>query len=378
MNIVHMIDSEGMFGAEYVIYYLLPALRKLGANVHFVCMCPTDSPGADLGRKLEKRGIPVFYLNERKKLSVKGLFSIYRILETSSADILHAHGYKATILGGFVSKISGLPFFTTYHAEAEKYPEFRAYAGIETHLLRHASRIIAVSKLIERGLIGRGISPERVSVISNGIDDLSSGLNVKKRNPSSHVLCIGRLIGLKRFDLVISAISILKEEFPDIHLTIAGSGPLEDQLRSLAKELGISDRVSFPGYVSDTTELLSHADVFVLASESEGSPIALIEAMIFSLPIIATNVGSIPEMLQSRNGITLIRPGDQKQLLDALGSLLSSHRYRSELGLAARRRFEKEFTSEIMASRYMNQYKTFLERNSKQFTTQLIDKERSC
>jgi glycosyltransferase involved in cell wall biosynthesis len=363
MNILHMIDSEGMFGAEYVIYYLLPVLRNLGVNVYFACMCPIDSPGADLGRRLEHKGVPVFYLNERKKLSTKGFHSIYRALRTSQADILHVHGYKATILGGFISRLIGVPMVTTYHAEAETYHGFkyRTYGAIETCFLKRASRVIAVSKLIKNGLISRGIPADQVSVIANGIDDLSRGFNVNARNNSPHVLCIGRLIQLKRFDLVIKAISILKDEFPDLHLTIAGSGPLEDKLKWLADDLGISDRVSLPGYVIDPRELLSQADVFVLASETEGSPIVLLEAMIFSLPIIASKVGAIPDMLNGLNGTTLIKPGDQNQLLDALRCLLAAPVYRQSLGSAARHRYEKEFTSEIMASRYMSQYKACLD-----------------
>lgn len=357
-----MIDSEGMFGAEYVIYYLLPALRNLGANVHFACMCPRDSPGADLGRRLEQKGIPVFYLDERKKFSIKGLYSIYRALRTSQADVLHVHGYKATILGGLISQLLRLPMVTTYHAEAETYHDLklRTYAAIETYFLKRASRIIAVSRMIKKGLISRAIPTERISVVVNGVDDLSRGFTVNARSNSPHVICIGRLIQLKRFDLVIKAISILKEEFPGLHLTIAGSGPLQRKLRSLADELGISDRVSLPGYVSDPRDMLSQADVFVLASETEGSPISLIEAMIFSLPVIASHVGSIPDMLQSLNGPTLIRPGDQEQLINSLRFLLSRPQLRRDLGKSARRLFEREFTSEIMASRYMSQYENVL------------------
>jgi len=114
-----MIDSEGMFGAEYVIYYLLPALRNLGANVHFACMCPRDSPGADLGRRLEQKGIPVFYLDERKKFSIKGLYSIYRALRRQ-ADVSRAW-LQSNYSRGLSLAASALTDGTTYHAECETY-----------------------------------------------------------------------------------------------------------------------------------------------------------------------------------------------------------------------------------------------------------------
>ena len=112
MKIVHLINSEGMFGAEYMVFNLLIALKKLGADVIFGCLSPINSPGADLGRELAKKQIPVVFINEHKKISLRGLLAIFRLLKGSHADLLHVHGYKATILGGIIAAIMNVPLIS--------------------------------------------------------------------------------------------------------------------------------------------------------------------------------------------------------------------------------------------------------------------------
>ena len=365
MKVVHIIDSEGMYGAEYVLYNLLPCLRDIGIDATLACLSPTGSAGADLGRALDEKGVPVVYLDERKKISMKGLLSIYRTLRSSRADILHVHGYKATILGGMAARIAGVPIISTYHAEAGKYPELSTYVNIETPFLKWASRIIAVSDIIRNELIRRGISEAKLCVIHNGIVDptrhpMSDFSPVVESETALRILCIGRLIPVKRFDLAIRAISVLRREFPDVHLTIAGAGPLQAELQSLATDLGLGAFVSMPGYISDTGELFRKSAVFALPSETEGSPITLIEAMAYAKPIVASAVGAIPEMVSGNAGSKLIAPCNLEQLIDALRRFMSDSVYRRESGRLARKRFERLFTAETMAVRYGEQYEACL------------------
>lgn len=365
MKVVHMIDSEGMYGAEHVLYNLLPRLREMGIDAMFACLSPTDTAGADLGRALEKKRVPVVYLNERKKISPKGLLAIYRTLKSSRAKILHVHGYKATILGGMVARAAGVPIISTYHAEAGKYPELSTYVRMETPFLRKAACVIAVSGVIRDELTQRGISKGKISVIHNGIEDpirhsMADYRMTDESKSELGILCIGRLIPVKRFDLVIRAVSILRNEFPGVRLTIAGAGPLEAELKSMVKNLGLEDSVSLPGYVSDIAELFRNADIFVLPSETEGSPITLIEAMAFSRPIVASAVGAIPEMVCGNAGSKLVAPCNLEQLIDALGQFMSDPVYRRDSGRAARKQFESSFTVEAMAARYVEQYDSCL------------------
>lgn len=365
MKVVHMIDSAGMYGAEYFLYNLLPCLRNIGIEAMLACLSPTDTAGADLGRVLERKSVPVVYLDERKKISPKGLLSIYRTLRSSHADILHVHGYKATILGGMVARAAGVPFISTYHAEAGKYPDLSTYVRIETPFLREAARIIAVSKVIKDELTQRGISQGKISVIHNGIEDpirhATEDFSMACDNEAAlSILCVGRLIPVKRFDLVIRAVAILRNEFDKMHLTIAGAGPLENELKSMVTKLGLGNSVSLPGYVFDKEVLFRQADIFVLPSETEGSPITLIEAMAYGKPIVASAVGAIPEMTTGNAGAQLISPCNLEQLIDALRRFIADPSYRRESSKLARKRFESCFTAETMAARYSEQYETCL------------------
>lgn len=365
MKVVHMIDSEGMYGAEYVLYNLLPRLRDIGIDAMLACLSPSGSAGADLGRALEKRNVPVIYLDEKKKISPKGLLSIYRTLRSNRADILHVHGYKATILGGIAARVAGVPVISTYHAEADRYPELSTYVRVETPFLKMASRVISVSRIIKDGLIRRGISEAKLTVIHNGIEDparrlMNDGSPNGALSTPMRILCIGRMIPVKRFDLAIRAISVLRREFPDVRLTIAGAGPLEAELQSLVKALDLEASVSLPGYIADTGELFRKSAVFALPSETEGSPITLIEAMAYAKPIVASAVGAIPEMVSGNAGSQLIAPCNLKQLIDAMRRFISDPAYRCESGRLARKRFERSFTAETMAARYGEQYEMCL------------------
>ena len=206
---------------------------------------------------------------------------------------------------------------------------------------------------------------DEVAVIHNGIGDPTRRLmsdfspDVESETPL-RILCIGRLIPVKRFDMAIRAISVLRREFPDVHLTIAGAGPLHAELHSLVKDLDLGASVSLPGYVSDTGELFRKSDIFVLPSETEGSPITLIEAMAYAKPIVASEVGAIPEMVSGHAGAQLLAPCNLEQLIDALRRFMSDPAYCRVSGRLARKRFERNFTAETMAARYGEQYESCL------------------
>lgn len=367
LRILHLIDSEGIYGAEIVLLNLLPALKKNDINVTLGCLSPIDSEGTELGKKLEKNSsIPVIFINEDKKISLQGLIAIYLAIKKIKANILHVHGYKATILGGLIAIMARIPLMATYHGEAKRTPELSTYVKIETYFLRKARKIISVSSRIKEELISRGISGNKISVIYNGIEDPTYGKPEKKHIKNStdfspHLLCIGRLIHIKRYDIVIDAVNVLRNEFPGIGLSIAGTGPMDKKLKNKVTKLGLNSSVRFLGYVNNIKELYQNADIFVLSSETEGSPVVLIEAMAFSLPIVATSVGAIPEMIKHGVEALIIPPGNLPDLIESLRYLISRPETRCALGGAARRTFIAKFSSSVMARAYFHQYEAMLE-----------------
>lgn len=363
LRVLHLIGSDGLFGAEHVLLNLLPGLKALGLSVTLGCLSPQETPGGDIGKKLKKRGVPVIFIEERRKVSLGGLISIYRAVKSTRATLVHAHGYKATILGGLIAMVARLPIFLTYHGEAAYAPELSTYLSLENYFLRRATRVISVSDRIRAELIKRGVHHKNLSVIHNGIEDplnqeSGTSRNCRRTDLSPHLVCIGRLVKIKRYDLVIEALTALRHDFPKIGLSIAGNGPMSISLRQKVAEVGLGSSVRFLGYVEDKPKLYQSADIFVLPSESEGSPMTLIEAMAFSLPIVTTSVGAIPEMITNGTEALLIPPNNLPSLVESLRYLISSPQVGTSLGRAARDAFKERFNSGLMAKSYLNEYNT--------------------
>jgi len=365
IRVLHLIASKGLYGAERVLLNLLPALKQAGIDVTLGCISPIYSAGADVGFELRNQNLPVVFIDEQRKVSLRSLRLIWDTIKKTEANIIHAHGYKATILGGMITRIVGIPLVCTYHGEAEKRPEFSKYLAIENIFLRKAERVFPVSLRIREELISRRVSQEKMSVIYNGIKDpLVKGDNRSSTEQGDHCLphlaCVGRLIATKRFDLAIEAVDMLRKEYPSIFLSIAGEGPYEGILKRKVEDLGLKNHVRFLGYLKDMRKIYEMAKIFVLLSETEGSPVALIEAMAFSLPIIVTSVGAVPEMVENGKHALIIAPNDLASLTKSIRYIMSNQKSSEALGKAAREKFLANFNSETMAGAYLEQYQTVL------------------
>ena len=137
--------------------------------------------------------------------------------------------------------------------------------------------------------------------------------------------------------MVSEAVAVLHTEFPRLGLIIGGDGPLLDELRARAASLGIEDSVRFLGFVEDVRPLYEACDAFVLASQTEGMPIAVLEAMALEIPIVASRVGGIPQMLSDGTEAMLVEPNDYRSLYEALRRLIVDARLRTNMVQAARR-----------------------------------------
>ncbi len=366
MRVLHLIDSGGMYGAEHMLLNLLPALRAIGVETALSCMSPVGSEGAEVGRRAQTRAIPVFHVDERRKISARGIMGIYRAIKLAQPQILHVHGYKATISTALVNLSLRHPMVVTYHGEAKHAADVSQYVRLETSFLRHASHVVAVSEPIRRELVARRVNSRKISVIPNGIADPlanapeGSGEMSRRTRPFPHIVCVGRLAPEKRLDVAIEVTAALRRELPETNLSLAGAGPEEAALRQRVSDLGLDKAVEFLGYVADTGTVYREADFFLLSSDTEGSPISLIEAMAFGLPIVATSVGSVPEMVAKGLEGAIVPPGDVQELVQAFRALAADKDTRSRMGQHARRRFLSQHNDSAMAQSYARMYREVL------------------
>jgi glycosyltransferase involved in cell wall biosynthesis len=170
------------------------------------------------------------------------------------------------------------------------------------------------------------------------------------------IACVGNFTPTKGQGAVVEAVATLYPRFPSIRAVLAGDGPCRGEVRDLANHRGVADVVDLPGQLGQPWDLLRAADVFVLASEIEGLPLAVLEALSQGTPVVATNVGGMPEAVVP--GVTglLVTPHRPEQLAAALATVLSDPRLRDEMGAAARVRYEQRFTTESMLNSHERLY----------------------
>jgi colanic acid/amylovoran biosynthesis glycosyltransferase len=197
----------------------------------------------------------------------------------------------------------------------------------------------------------------KIHVVRCGVDmTRHDGFDDRARNGTATVLAVGRLVSVKGHGVLLAAIARLAEAGQPVKLTIVGDGPRRARLERLAQRLGIADRVAFAGAVGqdDIGRFYEKADVFCLSSFVEGIPVVLLEAMAFGVPVIASQITGIPELIEDGRSGLLVRPGRADLLADALRSLLVDPDRRAALAAEGRRRVGAEFEIDASAERLEN------------------------
>lgn len=315
MKILHLRSSGGYFGAEAVIFNLFQALP---ANYQQQIMLLDSGSGAykDFGQRLKLIKITPEILRLHGRFDWTATRKLARWLEDHQINVLHCHDYKSDFLGQAIKKrIPRIKIVATVHGWTHQDWKVKFYEWLDGRCLRKFDRIIAVSADVARQLTAAKIPIPLIQVIPNAIDtrayanrpfdkQLARKLGVKE---NQLVLgTIGRLSPEKGMLDLIKALPVVKRHFPNFQLLIVGDGPERRLLERVAGELGVVRNLKFLGIRSDIPQLLTLFTIFILPSHREGTPMALLEAMASSRPIIATNVGGIPKLIQSGHSGILV------------------------------------------------------------------------
>jgi len=278
-------------------------------------------------------------------------------------DLVSLHTAKAGWLGRWACARLGIRALYTPHGLSAG-GRFSPLAGrlfglAERWASRWDAEIVCTCDF-ERKLVLQATAarPEKVHVIFNGVHDVARALLADPCRSPVRIVSVARFERPKDHETLIRALAGLREV--DWQLELVGDGPLQGRIHRLAKELGLSRRVHFLGYVADPAELLSRAQLFVLSSRSESFPRSILEAMRAGLPIVASSVGGIPEAVQEEVTGLLTRPGDEGALRAALGRLLHDAGLRARLGREARKQYEARFQFERLAAETESLYATVI------------------
>jgi len=334
MRILHLIHSEGVYGAERILLYLAREQQQLG---HEPIIGSIRDPGTEetpFEALARSRGVRVARIRIAPRPTPGVIRYLLQTVRTLTPDVLHSHGYKPNILLGPLPRRVRGPMLTTLHGwtAARALSALWLYEQLDRLSLRRIDTVVVVARSMLQLPMLRTISPERRLVIENGIPPLTQRLadltaagapplpqdlvEFVARRPT--LVAIGRLSPEKGFSRLLEAFAQARSANGDMmQLLIVGEGSERGPLTHRIAELHLSDSTRLAGYVEGGDRLLAHAAGFVMSSLTEGMPLVLLEAMQWRVPILATAVGAIPEILQGERGI-LIPPNDVAKLAAGL------------------------------------------------------------
>jgi sugar transferase (PEP-CTERM/EpsH1 system associated) len=358
MVVAHVVQTLGWGGLERVVLDLTRALDR--ARFQPLVVALSDHvPMADL---FEAAGVPVHSVPQRG-LDWRLPGRLAALLRREQVAIVHAHNFGRFFYAGPAARLARVPV-ALYTEHSNTRPDERALWLTQRRLSRLAPRIAAVSDAVRDYLIARqGLPAERIVTLSNGIDVGQYRLAESERLAARRELglperglvvgTVARLVPVKNQALLLRALALCAGQPP--HLVLAGDGPLRAELEALARTLGVGEWVRFAGLCRDVPRVLAALDVFALTSHSEGLPIAVIEAMAAGLPVTATAVGGLPELVAHESTGLLVGPDDAEALAQAW-QRLHEPELRRRLGQAGQRVAVVRYSLDAMVAGYSALY----------------------
>jgi|SRR4051794_7906039 glycosyltransferase involved in cell wall biosynthesis len=364
MNIVFLVTrADPIGGAQIHVRDLATALQQQGHSATVVLS--GSGPFVD---DLRSRGIPVIVLRNlvnpiRPHRDLRALSEVVTTLKQLQPDLITAHGAKVGILGRLASRILSIPLVVTVHgwACAPGTPAVQAAASrwLERSIGPLASKVITVSEFDRRfGVDTRLVADHKVVTVHNGMPDVPSELRAQPGQSPARLVMVARFEAQKDHTTLLQALGGLRE-LP-WHLDLVGDGPLRPAMESLARSLEIGDRVQFLGQRRDVDRILSQSQISVLASNWEGFPLSILEAMRAGLPVVASGVGGVPEAIEDGETGYVVPQGQPEVFRDRVRRLLVSPALRIQLGANGRRRYEQAFTLEQLVVRTVRVYEEVL------------------
>lgn len=370
LNMLHIIGSGMIGGAEIFLYSLLRELMKFKEFNIEVCFLLDEGPYAE---KIKQLAIKTYCLKLKNGFDLFSAIKLRKLIKQRRYDIVHTHSSQPLVkLMVALSKPKAI-FFTEHGSILI---QERGRKKLERYFHRFMSSFIdlhiAVSKSIKEAMtIKHGVPPDKIKVINTAIDlnNFCPTPGIPKTEqrqklglPLNRAIigAVSRLSPEKGIDHLLLATKSILEKFPDCLCLIAGDGKLREELENQAQVLGISENVLFLGQRQDVANILSALDIMVMPSVSEGFPVASLEAMAMAKPVICYSVGGLPEIVIHNQTGLLIDKRDPSLLAQGIMTLLSDKSLRQNLGTAGQIRVMDNFSIEVISRKYRELYSLYL------------------
>ena len=378
MRILHVIDSGGLYGAEMVVLNLAAEQVRQGLEPVIASIGEKGIREKPLEAEAGRRGLKVVKFRMIPGPNLPGMLEVLSYAQKNGFDILHSHGYKGDVAFGFLPRgVRKIPLVSTLHGwtSTNGLSKNRVYEWLQRKSLKHIDAVV----LVHRGMLSnpelKKVRGVHFHIVNNAIpfDPATQQTQQTQQTLDQTIVdfcskgytvgSIGRLSPEKGYHFLLRAFGSLAAGDPTIRLVILGEGGERGNLENLIRELRLEGRVLLPGYQRNGFKYMPLFRVFALSSTTEGLPITALEAMHAGVPIVATSVGGLTELLTHRETGLLVDKGDVAALSEAIGEVLNSPDLHRKLSSQAKDFAGEKLSSRAMAQGYLGIYTHVLERS---------------
>lgn len=357
MKVLQIINNLDIGGAETLLknYVLNNRDNTVENNI-----CLLDGSNTFILNELQKKNIKVFKLKLSGKYSaLRAVKQLTAIISEGNYDCVHVHLFPGQYYGAVLAKkFKNIPFIFTEHSTFNKRRDIKAFYPVEKWSYSRYKKILCISEMTGKSLTGwmPSIKP-KLKVVYGGII-----INEVQRNkePLYDAVLVGSLRGQEKgVDIFIKSIKAIENHINKA--AIVGDGMLKDELTALRDSLNLKDKIDFIGNTDNVNQYLSNSRMFVLPSRWEGFGLAILEAMAAKLPVVASNVGGIPEIITSGQDGILVPKEDTKALSEAMLYILNNEDKAKAMAEKAYNTVVERFSIEVYSKNLNNLYKELVQ-----------------
>lgn len=354
MKVLHVETGRNLFGGPLQVSYLLRGLHERGVRNVLVC-----TVGSAIGGVADEVVERLYEVSMSGDLDVGFVWRLRRILRRESPDLIHLHSRRgADLFGGVAGRMEGIPVILSRRVVN---PEPRWWVALKYRLY---DRVIAISRGIQECLLEEGVSREKVVCVPSAVDlekytpgcerTWFRGLFGIGNRPAIGV--VAQLVPLKGHRYLLEAIPTVLQYFPEVQFLFFGKGALEGELHAEIVRRGLADNVRLAGFRDDLERVLPCLEMVVHPATMEGLGVSLLQAAACGVPIVASAVGGIPEIVRDGVNGCLVPPRDPRALAQAILSLLDAPPRAREMGMSGRMIVERDFCIPAMVEGNLKVY----------------------
>ena len=338
LHILHVIENLENRGAERQLVLIARGLRRRGHRVEVCCL----RDGGELGYRLRAEGIPVFEFHKKGRFDAALLARLVQFVHQGQFDVLHTHVFTANLWGRLAALLAGTPVIISHeHGAFTLASPLRMLANRVLSQFTDLSFVVS-QELVHRFAAENRIPPERLRLLPNGLDfsrlnGQESDLRKVFAGRFPLIGTVGALEPRKDHQTFIYAAKLLLKKYPGAQFLVIGDGELRHALENSIQKLQLEDHVHLLGQRNDVFGILKMLDVFVLSSTTEGTSVALLEAMAAGCPVVATSVGGTPEVLHWGRFGNLVPPKNPMALAQSIDDLLQDKSQAQSMANAAKK-----------------------------------------